>query len=193
MYAQVDENDETGVTFVSLVDKPAVKMEWHAFSEQKDLFKFKDINEEKRIVTGAAMLADFPIYRKMQDQEFMLVFDADTIWKMGKKFARANRYNSVNTDHSTEVEGVYLLESFFTNEERGIMPPKGFETAKDGSWFMSYLIDNDEVWEKVKDGTWNGFSVEGYFGLSEQSEMSEICAAIEELTAMVKNFRTIKK
>ena len=43
------------------------------------------------------------------------------------------------------------------------MPPMGFEEVADGSWFVSYLIDNEDVWSKVKSGEFKGFSVEGVF------------------------------
>jgi hypothetical protein len=65
------------------------------------------------------------------------------------------------------------------------MPPTGYEDAKDGSWFLTYLIDNEEIWAKVKDGEWKGFSVEGLFDMEEQDEVLEM---MREITAMLKNF-----
>jgi hypothetical protein len=70
----------------------------------------------------------------------------------------------VNTHHKTPIaDGVSLFESYIIDRERGVMPPKGFEEVADGSWFVSYLIDNEEVWAKVKSGEFKGFSVEGVF------------------------------
>jgi len=119
-------------------------------------------SEEKRIVTGPAMLADLPIYR----------YD--------------DAYKAVNTDHANPVkEGVHMIESYFIDRKRGVMPPTGYEDAKDGSWFLTYLIDNEEIWAKVKNGEWKGFSVEGLFDMEEQDEVLEM---MREITAMLQNF-----
>ena len=63
------------------------------------------------------------------------------------------------------------------------MPPKGFEDAKDGSWFVSYFVEDDGIWAKCKDGTWNGFSVEGYFDFVEP--MSEDDKLLEDLKSLL--------
>jgi hypothetical protein len=56
-----------------------------------------------------------------------------------------------------------MYESFITDSERGILAPKGFPKVPEGSWFASYKVDNDDVWAKVLDGSFKGFSVEGVF------------------------------
>ena len=144
-------------------------------------------DEEKRIVTGPAMLADLPIYRYDDVRgEYYVTFDAPTIWTIAKKFVRKNFYKAVNTDHETPVDsGVHMIESYFIDRERGVMPPKGYEDAKDGSWFLTYLVDNDELWAKVKAGEWKGFSVEGFFDMEEQDE---VVTLMREIATMLKNF-----
>ena len=122
-------------------------------------------DEEKRIVTGAAMIADLPIYRRDDIRgEYYVVFDKESIFKIAKKWARSNQYNSVNAHHKTPIaDGVSLFESYIIDRQRGVMPPMGFEDVADGSWFVSYLIDNEDIWSKVKSGEFKGFSVEGVF------------------------------
>jgi hypothetical protein len=156
-------DEETGLDFVSLVETPAIQKDFLAFAEIAQRFEIKD--EEKRIVTGAAMIADLPIYRRDDIRgEYYVVFDKESIFKIAKKWARGNKYDAVNTHHKTPIaDGVSLFESYIIDRERGVMPPKGFEEVADGSWFVSYLIDNDEVWAKVKSGEFKGFSVEGVF------------------------------
>ena len=156
-------DEETGLDFVSLVETPAIQKDFLAFAEIAQRFEIKD--EEKRIVTGAAMIADLPIYRRDDIRgEYYVLFDKESIFKIAKKWARGNKYDAVNTHHNTPIaDGVSLFESYIIDRERGVMPPKGFEEVADGSWFVSYLIDNDEVWAKVKSGEFKGFSVEGVF------------------------------
>jgi hypothetical protein len=163
-------DEETGIDFVSLVENAAIQKDFLAFSETPIKFAIQD--EEKRIVTGAAMIADLPIYRRDDIRgEYYVVFDKESIFKIAKKWARSNQYNSVNAHHKTPImNGVSLFESYIIDRERGVMPPIGFEEVADGSWFVSYLIDNDEVWEKVKSGEFKGFSVEGVFDFPEDKE-----------------------
>jgi hypothetical protein len=163
-------DEETGIDFVSLVENAAIQKDFLAFSETPIKFAIQD--EEKRIVTGAAMIADLPIYRRDEIRgEYYVVFDKESIFKIAKKWARSNQYNSVNAHHKTPImNGVSLFESYIIDRERGVMPPIGFEEVADGSWFVSYLIDNDDVWAKVKSGEFKGFSVEGVFDFPEDKE-----------------------
>ena len=113
------------------------------------------------------MIADLPIYRRDEKMgEFMVVFDKQTIEQIVQKFFKRKKTGNVNEMHETPLEGVYMYESFITDKERGIVPPKGFKKVPDGSWFGSYKVDNDEVWnEFIKTGEFKGFSVEGMFDL----------------------------
>jgi len=150
--------------------------------------KFAIQNEEKRIITGAAMYSDLPIYRRDEEKgEYYVVFDKETIFKIAKKWALNNKYNAVNTDHAQPIQGCTLFESYLLDFERGIMPPKGFEDAKDGSWFVSYLVEDDEVWAKCKDGTWNGFSVEGFFNFPINAEVQFLSQLKDILQKHIKN------
>lgn len=184
----VNEDDDTGIDYVSLVDHPAIQKDFMLFNQQLDMKQAYSVqDEEKRIVTGPAMLADLPIYRYDDVRgEYYVTFDAPTIWTIAKKFVRKNFYKAVNTDHDTPVDsGVHMIESYFIDRKRGVMPPKGYEDAKDGSWFLTYLVDNDELWAKVKAGEWKGFSVEGFFDMEEQDE---VLTLMREIAAMLKNF-----
>ena len=70
--------------------------------------------------------------------------------------------------------GVTMFESFISDKSRGIEPMKGFEDAPDGSWFVSMLVENDEVWDKVKQGLVNGFSIEGVFNYAPKVTEEEV-------------------
>ena len=159
----------------------AVAICYSMYQDKTKMQKFAIQDEEKRIVSGVAMVADMPIYRRDAVRgEYYVVFDADSIFKIAKKWARSNKYDSVNAHHKTPIEeGVSLFESFIVDRERGVMPPKGYEDVANGSWFVSYLIDNDDVWAKVKAGEFKGFSVEGVFDFV--SEVDEEMKVIEEL------------
>lgn len=163
-----DLEDEAEVDFVALVDRPAIQRNFLAFNERQ---KFEIVSEDKRILCGPLMIADMPIYRNNEEfGEHYVVFDAETIQQIAEKFFKKGYQSNVNEMHdaSRAVEGVTMFESWLVNREMGKMPIKGFEDAKDGSWFGSYKVDNEATWAKVKSGEFQGFSVEGIFGYSDR-------------------------
>lgn len=127
---------------------------------------FKIVNEEKRIISGPLMLADHLIYRNNEKMgEHYVKFSADTIKAIAIKFFKKKYQSHVNLMHDPEqiVKGVTMFESWITDSERGILPMKGFEGVADGSWFGSFYVENENVWQQVKRGDYRGFSVEGMF------------------------------
>jgi hypothetical protein len=177
-----DDLEESGVNYVALVDEPAIERNWFAFNKE---FKFK-ADEERKIITGALMIADLPIYRRSEAMgEFYVVFNKAQIELMVQKFMRLGYQNNVNEQHeaSKKVEGVTMFESFIVDSQRGIKAPTGFENITEGSWFGSYKVDNELIWAKVKDGSFMGFSVEGMFDLVPQKPTleSQILDIIENI------------
>jgi hypothetical protein len=158
----INDTEESGVDIISFVDSPAIEQDFMVFSSKELDYSFKT-DPTRRIVTGAMMLADTPIYRNQGGEEFMVVFDKQTIEKIAQKFFKQGNGNNVNVMHTTDVSGVSLFESFITDSQRGIQAPKGYPKVPEGSWFGSYHITNNEVWASVLDGTFKGFSVEGVF------------------------------
>lgn len=183
-------DDSLGVDYVALVDEPAIKRYWQFFNKQQSQH-FSIDNEEKRIISGPLMLANMPIYRRSKVMgEYYAVFDAETIKDVALKFFKENRIAAVNVMHesSATVEGVFLFESFFIDRERGINPPKGYDDIADGSWFASYKVNNDDVWQEVKAGTFKGFSVEGLFDMErEKTEEEMMLDTIIEILNRTKN------
>ena len=168
IYELVIDKETDGVDLVSFVGSPAMKTNWIAFSEGKKQM-FNVISDEKRIVTGAILLADFPVVRvDEQGNPYYVILRKDTIEKTAQKFFREGRHVGSNENHNSEsyIPDVYMFESYLVDEKRGMMPPPFLaEVAKDGSWIGSYKIDSDEVWDKVKMGEFNGFSIEGFYGM----------------------------
>lgn len=156
--------DIDGVLRVSLVDKPAVQSHFLAFNEQRTMQTFSVASEEKRLIRGVLMRADYPILRRVEGFEYYIVFNAQTIRKVFEKYLREHRSSNVNIMHEqgSEVQGVDLVQIFFKDTASGINPV-GFEEIEEGSAFGEYHVTNDAVWAAVKDGTFKGFSIEGYF------------------------------
>ena len=158
----IDDDDTLGVDKISLVTYPAVEENFLLFDETKRAdYSFSIQNEEKRIVSGIAMVADRPIYRETPDKKgYYVIFTKDTIEKIAHRFAKNNYAFNISTQHKTDVDNCYVVESFIINKERGICP-KEFADVEDGSWYTSVKIDNQELWNEIKSGDGlNGFSVE---------------------------------
>ena len=168
VYEALVTDEETGMLRISLVDLPAVESNFLAFAKEGEkpahLYFVKD--EERRIVRGVVMRADYPILRRNGDYEYFIVFRADTIRVMAEKYLAESRQNKVDEMHNHEdVDEVRMVQYFIKDTAAGIAPA-GFEDIADGSLFAEFHVLNDGVWEKVKDGTYRGFSLEGAFELA---------------------------
>ena len=165
----IDPTDfETGLNAISLVEYPAVEVDFLAFAkEESAVLQFAD--EERHIITGIALLADTPIYRIAPDgTEYYVRFTKDCIRQLVEKDFIFGLTNSVNIEHKDNqfVDGVTMLESYIIDKERGICPSE-FASAPDGSWVVSYKVSNLDVWNKIKSGEDKGFSVQGLFRIIE--------------------------
>ena len=183
-----DVNDDSQVDFISLVDSPAIQKNWNAFNKTQ---KFEVTNEDRRIISGAIMLADTPIFRSDTTYgDYYVAFSRDTILKIVQKFFKKGFQSNVNLMHNSNAafEGVTLFESFISDPSRGIMPMKGFEDAPEGSWFGSMIVDNEDAWSKVKNGEIMGFSVEGLFTYKpkEVNKVASMVDAIQKILSQVK-------
>jgi hypothetical protein len=153
-----------------------------------NILKFS-VNEEKRIISGAAMIADLPIYRKDDVLgEYYVVFDAPAIQDIVQKFSAKGFMNNFNLFHDDKaaVSDVTIFNSFISNTDLGIHPPEGFSDCANGSWFISAKVNNDDVWQRVKSGELRGFSVEGLFNyIPMQMEAAAKKYTQEEAAALI--------
>ena len=169
-YIKINEDDITGIDAISLVDMPAVQKNFLCFNKDSELVKL-NCDNSKHIITGVVCLADTPIYRYSQKLgEYYVVFTKETIERMVEKFSKQDLFKSVNLQHDNNkfVDGIYMVESFITNKERGINPVE-FADIPDGSWICSFKVENDELWNEIINGDkLNGFSLQGMFDLEEK-------------------------
>ena len=192
-------DEDTGMLKISLVDEPAVMTDFLAFDAVRRMQMYSVLDDEKRLVYGVVMRADFPIYRRDERiGEYYIVYKKDTIRKMAEKYLADGFQNQVNVMHSEDVNGVQMVQWFIKDTARGINP-ESFPEIADGSLFAEFHVLNDEVWEAVKDGTYKGFSLEGVFDCVPENDVDtarELAKeTVEEFAAQVKTeiLSTIKK
>lgn len=167
----IDDSKEMGVDFNSFVDVPAHLKGFIAFgTKQKPLNYTFDASAkgEKRIVTGVMISANTKIIREDDVRGVHDVFfSPETIEQIQKKFMLDGNANNVNKMHDMNhvVKGAKMLYSYIIGGDKNPKAPEAFKqlNLQDGSWIASYYIEDDKLWNEVKSGKFQGFSVEGYF------------------------------
>lgn len=148
-----------GVYKISLVDRPAIESDFLLFNEEnKKKLSFSD--NEKHVITGAAMIPDLPIYRCDETGfEYFVQFSTDTVRKSAELFMKNGFQSNISVDHEFDVEGAYVFESYLVDKSRGISPSD--LELPDGSWVVSIKCENDELWDKLKNSDLlHGMSIE---------------------------------
>lgn len=144
---------------IAFVSEPAIMENFIKLSKQDDERVMLKVNEEKRVVTGPALIPDEPIFRNQGGRKFYITWSAETIKQMAINFFSNSRQNAGNVEHQIPVNGITYFESYLIDKERGICP-KEFEDLPDGTWMLSAKVNNDDVWQLVKDGALTGFSID---------------------------------
>ena len=174
VYDAIISDAETGMFKISLVDDPAVMSNFQAFDKQHIPQMYAIQDEEKRLVRGVVMRADFPIYRRDDRMgEYYIIYKADQIRLMAEKYLAESRQNDVNLMHQedSDVDGVQMVQYFIKGDGVTV---EGFDDCADGSLFAEFHIINDDVWAEVKAGTYKGFSLEGVFDLQPETDADEV-------------------
>lgn len=171
-----EEEGKEGMNFISLVKEPATEKNFFMFNllggnkKRKAVekeYQFGIADEEKQLVTGVVMLADTPIFRKMNGEKFYINFTKEIIEEMSFKYMKDQFGKRVNLDHDQDdqVKDVYIVESYLFDKDRGAKIPDFIGEIPGGSWIATFKVENKEVWDRVKAGEFKGFSLEGDFGL----------------------------
>lgn len=180
---EINENDSTEVNWVSLVHNPAIQLDWVAFSqngkaEKTEQIKFKMANPEKRILAGVFMKAGKPIIRVdeyedgTQGEEYAVMFSKENIETAVKKFQRNGYGRNSDTEHNTQQNGCYILDSWYIRDPES-NPLKQFGFAvEEGDWVGTIHVPDEKMWnEYIKTGALKGFSVMGLFKFGKKTEI----------------------
>jgi hypothetical protein len=158
-----EENDVSGIEAISLVENPAIEEEFIALKEHKEV-KLAEVDSEKRILMGAALIPNKKIYRDGgESDDYFIYFSEDTVRKASELFFIKGNQNNSTFEHSFELDGMSVVESWLIeNPKKDKATNYGFDLPK-GTWMVSMKVLNDDVWKAVKQGEVKGFSIEGYF------------------------------
>ena len=152
-----------GIDAISIVEHPAIEEDFITMSKDHK-FEFKEIDQEKRILMGAAMIPEKPIYRREGDDEYYVFFTKDTIRRASELYLMNGKQGNATLEHQEKIQGLSLVESWIIEDpEKDKSRAYGLEYPV-GTWMVSMKVNNEDIWnEYVKSGKVKGFSIEGWF------------------------------
>jgi len=190
-----EEQEESGIEAISIVESPAIESDFVALKNEE--IKLAEISKEKRILLGALLIPNKPIYRNGSEGDYYIFFSKDTISKASQMYLRNGYQNNSTLEHSKDLKGLTLVESWIVEDEVQDKSRKYGLNVPVGTWMGAVKVNNEEVWnEYVRTNKVKGFSIEGYFAdkmeapkeavkedMSAKSDQETLLKIIEILTS----------
>jgi|TARA_R110000796_G_scaffold5768_3_gene21148 hypothetical protein len=187
-----EEQEDSGIEAISIVESPAIESDFVALNSEE--IKLAEISKEKKILLGALLIPNKPIYRKGDDGEYYIFFSKETIVKASQMYLKNGYQNKTTIEHEKTLEGLTLVESWIVEDEVQDKSRKYGLNVPVGTWMGAVKVNNDEIWkEYVKTSKVKGFSIEGYFAdkMERPKEMvQEDLSKEDEIINKIKNILT---
>ena len=123
-----------------------------------------EVDKEKKILLGALLIPNKPIYRNSEEGEYYIFFSKDTIVKASQMYLKNGYQNKSTLEHQEALKGLTLVESWIVEDEVQDKSRKYGLNVPVGTWMGAVKVNNEEIWkEYVKTSKVKGFSIEGYF------------------------------
>ena len=156
------DDELTGIEAISVVENPAIEEDFIALKSEE--IKLAEVDKEKRILMGALLIPNKPIYRKKGDDEYYIYFSTDTVAKASQLYLMNGNQSKATLEHQHTINGLTLVESWLVEDEVHDKSRKYGLNVPVGTWMGAVKVNNDEIWNNfVKTGKVKGFSIEGYF------------------------------
>mgnify|MGYP003641686868 FL=1 len=191
----LDENDDlTGIEAISVVENPAIEEDFIALKAEE--IKLAEVDKEKRILMGAALIPNKPIYRRNGENEFYIFFSKETVLKASQLYLKRGNQGEATLEHQEKIKDMTVVESWLVEDEVHDKSRKYGLNMPIGTWMVSMKVDNDEIWnDYVKTGKVKGFSIEGYFAdkLERPKEANKLSAEDQESEDLLNKITEILK
>lgn len=186
------END--GVFAVSIVKQPAMESRLVKLSKEEESTKptiVKLSEDEEMVITGAALIPDKMFFRNGKQtgtkEGGYAYFSKETIREITKLFLKNNYANAVTLEHDEKTDDVSLFEVWIVaDDEQDKARALGFDSdeAPVGTMMLSYQVHDEEIWESIKSGELNGFSIEAFVVPMIEAELSKMSPEINLIDEM---------
>ena len=184
----IDDKEEIqGVEAISIVENPAIESNFVALKSEE--IKLAEVDKEKRILMGAVLIPEKPIYRRNGEDEYYIYFSKDTVYKANKLFMENKNQQNWTLEHSKQIAGLTVIETWIVEDLEKDKSALYNLNVPVGTWMASVYVQDDNVWKDyVKTGKVKGFSLEGHFAdqLEKKKELSKVLTEEEELISKLK-------
>lgn len=182
-----DDSEELTIDAISLVTSPAIEQDFVFFGKENNNLTFAKVDEEKRMLISPALIPNKQIFRydPNTDSNYYVFFSKETVRKSSELYLEHNNHHKATYQHEDRVSGVLTVESWIiedTKKDKSTL--YGFSLPV-GTWMVKLRIDNDEMWNKIKDGELKGLSIEGYF-INKMEKMGKQQFSNEEIREAIK-------
>ena len=188
-----DENQELTIDAISLVTSPALETDFVYFSKEKNNLTFAKVDEEKRELISPALIPNKQVFRydPNTDSEYYVYFSKETVKKSAYLYLKHNNHHKATEQHNERVSGVLTVESWIKEGDQDKSNLYGYNLGV-GTWFVKMKIENDELWQKIKEGELKGLSIEGYF-IDKLEKMGKSTYSNKELLESLADILKIKQ
>lgn len=190
-----EETDFSGIQAISVVERPAIEEDFIFLKSDKDKINLAEVDSERRILMGAALIPDKKIYRRdVNGKEYNIFFTKDTVVRASQLFLMKGKQNNSTLEHEIDIDGLSVVESWIIEDEVHDKSRKFGLDMPLGTWMVSVKVQNDVIWDEfVKTKKVKGFSIEGFFvdklanNEKEEVAASEALEIIKDLLTNIKN------
>ena len=188
-----EDQEDIGVDAISIVENPAIESDFVALKNQE--IKLAEVDKEKKILMGALLIPNKPIYRNGEEGEYYIYFSKDTIVKASQMFLQNGKQSNSTLEHSKALNGLTLVESWIVEDKAKDKTAIYGLDVPVGTWMGSVKVNNDDVWnEYVKTNKVKGFSIEGYFADKMESPKENVEEQMaEQLLSKIKTILNAKE
>jgi hypothetical protein len=180
-----EENEFSGIEAISVVENPAIEEDFIALKKHE--VQLAEVDTEKRILMGPALIPNKQIYRTNGEEEYNIFFSEDTVKKASELFLSRGKQNNSTLEHQVDLQGLSVVESWIIEDTDMDKSKKYGLSLPKGTWMVSVKVNNDDIWNNyVKEGKVKGFSIEGFFAdkLDGPNESIEEDFSSDELEAI---------
>jgi hypothetical protein len=179
------EMELSGIDAISIVENPAIEENWIALKDEQKEYKFAEVDKEKKIIMGAMLVPDKPIYRRDEENgEYYIYFSQDTIRKCMEMFFQNGNQSNATFEHQETIKGLTMVESWIVEDTEKDKSNLYNLNVPVGTWMGTIKVENDVIWnEFIKTKKVKGFSIEGYFADKAKLPLSKIDQVDVEIEA----------
>lgn len=176
---------------IALVDQPAIEVDLQKFNQNNNIeerIKFVVADTSLREILTPVMIpnkimprvTEVPTSKGTLPIPWYSVFEVEDVAQIAEDFISHDYLRNFNLWHNENYDttDIQILDTWVSNEKKGILNPTAFADLPFGTWFIRARINNDKIWKQVQDGTFKGVSIEGFFDFVELS-WDEVSALVE--------------